>query len=156
MEVANSPVQNVSSNGGIYQAGDIKYRDVNNDGVVDTYDMVPMGYPTTPEIQYGFGASFGYKQFDFSFFFQGQSNYSFFLDAANMAPFVEVTKDGKKGNRTLLNWIANSAWTESNPNPYAKWPRLSPDSGSGAAGNNNNFVRSNYLSLIHISEPTRH
>lgn len=144
MEVANSPVQNVSSNGGIYQAGDIKYRDVNNDGVVDTYDMVPMGYPTTPEIQYGFGASFGYKQFDFSFFFQGQSNYSFFLDAASMAPFVEVTRDGKKGNRTLLNWIANSAWTESNPNPYAKWPRLSPDSGSGAAGNNNNFVRSNY------------
>lgn len=146
MEVANSPVQNVHTAGGIYQAGDIKYRDVNGDGVVDSYDRVPMGYPTTPEIQYGFGGSFGYKDFDFSFFFQGQANYSFFLKAADMAPFVEVIPEGStlKGNRAMMNWIADAAWTESSPNPYAKWPRLSPDSGNGAAGNNNNFVQSNY------------
>lgn len=143
IEVLNSPIQQVAK-GGIYQAGDIKYRDVNGDGIVNSYDIVPMGYPANPEIQYGFGASFGYKKFDCSFFFQGQSHYSFFLDAANMAPFVEVYKDDMKGNRAMLNFIAENCWTEDNRNPYAKWPRLSPDTGDGAYGNNNNFVRSNY------------
>lgn len=150
MEVENSPVQQVSDKGGIYQAGDIKYRDINGDGIINSYDRVPMGYPTTPEIQYGFGASIGYKNFDCSFFFQGQSHYSFFLDAENMAPFVEVTVNGYKkdqyfkGNRAMLNFIAENCWTEENRNPYAKWPRLSPDTGNGAYGNNNNFQASSY------------
>lgn len=144
MEVANSPKQQVSSAGGIYQAGDIKYRDVNDDGVVNSYDIVPMGYSANPEIQYGFGASFGYKNFDCSFFFQGQSHYSFFLDAGSMTPFVEVTSGGMKGNRAMLDFIADNCWTEENRNPYAKWPRLSSDTGNDAYGNNNNNVRSNY------------
>lgn len=144
MEVENSPIQQVSSQGGVYQAGDIKYRDINGDGVINSYDRVPMGYPTTPEIQYGFGASIGYKNFDCSFFFQGQSHYSFFLNAEQMAPFVEVYSNNMKGNRAMLNFIADNCWTEENRNPYAKWPRLSADSGNGAYGNNNNFVTSSY------------
>ena len=42
-------------------AGDIKYRDVNGDGKISELDKVPIGYPTTPEINYGFGLSVGYK-----------------------------------------------------------------------------------------------
>jgi TonB-linked SusC/RagA family outer membrane protein len=141
-EVSNSPVQLVGQ--GIYQAGDIKYRDINDDGVIDEYDIVPMGYPQTPEIQYGFGGSFGYKSFDISAFFQGQARYSFFLSASSMAPFVEVTSGGMKGNRAMLSFIADNVWTETNRDLYAKWPRLSPDTGSTAYGNRNNFVNSNY------------
>ena len=53
--------------------GDIKYKDINNDGIIDINDEVPIGYPTTPKIIYGFGLSSKYKHFDFSFFFQGSS-----------------------------------------------------------------------------------
>lgn len=143
-EVNNSPVQQVTTGIGEYKAGDIKYRDINGDGVINSYDMVKMGYSSNPEIQYGIGGSIGYKDFDFSMFWQGSSRFSFFLDAASMAPFVEVYSDGKKGNRAMLNFITESVWTETNRDVYATWPRLSPDTGSAAVGNNNNFVQSNY------------
>ena len=143
-EVSNSPIQQVNSGVGSYQAGDIKYRDINNDGVINSFDMVKMGYTVNPEVQYGIGGSIGYKNFDFSMFLQGSSRFSFFLDAESMAPFVEVYSGGKKGNRAMMNFIAESVWTETNRDIYAKWPRLSPDTGSSAVGNNNNFVRSNF------------
>ncbi len=50
-------------------AGDIKYRDVNKDGKITDLDQVPIGYPKEPEIVYGFGASYGYKNWDISVFF---------------------------------------------------------------------------------------
>ncbi|KAA6305813.1 TonB-dependent receptor SusC, partial [termite gut metagenome] len=74
-EIRNSPRQDF----GDYMPGDIKYKDINGDGVVNSNDMVPMGYPTKPEIQYGFGLSTGYKNFDFSFFLQGNARVSFFI-----------------------------------------------------------------------------
>ena len=143
-EVLNSPVQMVNGSNALYQAGDIKYRDINNDGVIDQFDIVPMGYPTNPEIQYGIGGSFGFKNFDISAFVQGSSHFSFFMNAQAMAPFVAVTSDGNMGNRAMLNFIKESLWTETNRDLYAQWPRLSPDAGSDAIGNTNNFVNSNY------------
>ncbi len=147
-EVLNSPVQMVNGNSVVYQAGDIKYRDINGDGVINTFDIVPIGYPTNPEIQYGIGGSFGYKNFDVSVFVQGSSRFSFFLDANKMAPFVNVTLVEKgverRGNRAMLNFIKESLWTETNRDLYAHWPRLSPEAGNSAVGNANNFVRSNY------------
>lgn len=144
-EVSNSPLQQVSSSGGHYQAGDIKYRDINQDGIINEFDIVPIGYPSAPEIQYGFGGSFGYKNLDLSLFFQGSSRFSFFLDPNAMAPFVEVSSGGQRGNRAMLNFIAESVWTETDRDVYAQWPRLSADRlGASAMGNNNNFVRSNY------------
>ena len=44
--MANSPKQQF----GEYTAGDIKYKDINRDGIIDEQDIVPIGYPTTPEI----------------------------------------------------------------------------------------------------------
>ena len=67
-DVANSPRQFGSTQ---VMAGDIKYRDLNGDGIINDRDMAPIGYPTTPEIQYGFGSSIGINAFDFSFFFNG-------------------------------------------------------------------------------------
>lgn len=64
-EAINSPVQ-FGTPGVTYGAGDIKYRDINNDGKITSDDKVPIGYSVTPEIVYGFGFSMGYKGFDFS------------------------------------------------------------------------------------------
>src|SRR5690606_38213104 len=83
-EVANSPRQNF----GRYEAGDIKYRDINGDGQITALDQVPIGFPTMPEIVYGFGFSFGYKGLDVSSFFQGASRESFWIDPHATTPFV--------------------------------------------------------------------
>lgn len=116
-EIDNSPHQDY----GEYMAGDIKYKDVNNDGVVNSNDRVALGYPTVPEIQYGFGVSMGYKAVDFSFFFQGNAHTSFFINAGDggIAPFVN--------RRNALSIIANDYWSETNPNIHAFWPRLSTE-----------------------------
>ena len=119
-DIANSPIQTF----GDYLAGDIKYKDINNDGRIDTNDEVAIGHSTTPEIIYGFGASAGFKDFDFSFFFQGSARSSFFVDALNTAPFIDTSPD-KIGNNALLQVWADDHWSENNRDLYAAWPRLS-------------------------------
>lgn len=124
-EIENSPKQDF----GEYMAGDIKYKDINGDGIINDNDRIPMGYPTVPEIQYGFGLSSGYKSFDFSFFFQGNKNVSFFINSTatsnpgtgeyGIAPFAN--------RRNALSIIAEDYWSETNPNVHAFWPRLSTD-----------------------------
>jgi len=118
-EVANSPEQNFGGNIPT-AAGDIKYKDINEDGVINDLDKVAIGYPYTPEVIYGFGASLGYKGFDFSFFFQGSARSSFWIDPKEVAPFYN-------GQRGLMDVIAQDVWTEDNRNVYAFWPRLSEE-----------------------------
>ena len=122
-DVLNSPAQPNSP-----IAGDIKYRDLNDDGVIDILDQAPIGYPTVPEINYGFGISAGYKGWDFSFFFNGLSRRSFWIDYNNVSPFFN-TWGGRvnAANNSLAKFIADSHWSENNRNPYAVWPRLSPN-----------------------------
>ncbi|WP_372755760.1 SusC/RagA family TonB-linked outer membrane protein [Mariniflexile sp.] len=117
-EVANSPTQF-----GDVRGGDIKYRDINNDGVINNSDRVPIGLPTTPELIYGFGGTLGYKDFDFSFFFQGSGRSSFFINPASIQPFY-INGRSESG---LLKAIADDHWSEDNRNIYALWPRLSTD-----------------------------
>ena len=78
-EIDNSPSQFGVS---YLKPGDIKYKDINGDGVIDTNDEVPIGYSDIPEIVYGFGLSANYKGFDLSVFFQGIANTTFFLGGA--------------------------------------------------------------------------
>jgi TonB-linked SusC/RagA family outer membrane protein len=119
----NSPDQfgrREAAEGG-YMAGDIKYVDVNKDGKIDQNDRVPIGYPDVPEITYGFGLSSGWKDWDFSFFFQGSARSSFFIDPQKIAPFVGST------HRNALKVIAEDYWSHDNPDPYAFWPRMSTE-----------------------------
>ena len=124
-EALNSPKQNF----GVYGGGDIKFRDVNGDGQVTPLDMVPIGYPTDPEIIYGFGLSAGLKNFDLSCFFQGSARSSFWIDPAATAPFAHYNYPNEPYKGTLSNQVlkayADSYWSEENRNLYALWPRLS-------------------------------
>ena len=120
-EIVHSPKQDF----GEYMPGDIKYKDVNGDGSVNTNDRVAMGYPTKAEMQYGLGLSAGYKNFDLSFFFQGNARVSIFINPSmggddgneGIAPFI--------GFRNALPIVANNYWSETAPDPHAFWPRLS-------------------------------
>lgn len=121
--------------GYIPQPGDIKYVDQpdangNCDGIINTNDRVYMGYPEDPEIVYGFGPSMKYKNWDFSFFFQGAARTSILMSGFH--PF------GKNATRGVMKFIADDYWSESNPNPNAAYPRLTRDT------NANNTVNSSY------------
>ena len=122
-EILNSPFQDF----GEYMAGDIKYKDINGDGVINNNDRISMGYPTVPEIQYGFGMSVGYKSFDFSFFFQGNKNVSFFINATDQSSNDNYGIAPFAGRRNALSIIAEDYWSETNPNIHAFWPRLSTE-----------------------------
>ena len=125
-EAANSPSQ--QSFGSQYGGGDIKYTDVNGDGEITTADRVPIGYPTSPEIIYGFGLSVGYKGIDCSVFFQGLANESFWIDAEQTAPFVSYYDSSTKttyNTTQLLKAYADSHWSEDNQDIYALYPRYS-------------------------------
>ncbi|MDR1340979.1 MAG: SusC/RagA family TonB-linked outer membrane protein, partial [Prevotellaceae bacterium] len=126
-EVKNAPTQF-----GKYGAGDIKYKDINGDKIIDDNDQVPIGYPTTPEINYGFGVSLGYKNLDFSCFFQGSARSSFWIDPERTAPFVNRSDANVDNslhefttNRALLKYWAEDHWSEDDRNIHAQWPRLS-------------------------------
>jgi len=125
-EVKNSPTQFGSE----VRGGDIKYKDLNNDGKITSLDYAPIGWPSSPEINYGFGLSGGYKSFDLSFFFQGLARESFWITPSSIAPFIS-------NQSALLEKIANDHWTEANQNVHAFWPRYNYEQST-----NNNQVSS--------------
>lgn len=122
-DIANSPVQTF----GEYLPGDIKYKDVNKDGVINSQDVVPIGVSYTPEVVYGFGASLGYKSFDLSCFFQGATNVSFFVNSQATNPFMSIGISGIEGRTVngMMQAVADSYWSESHRDSYAQFPRLS-------------------------------
>ena len=106
--------------------GDIKYvdqpdRDGNYDGRITDDDKVPLGV-SVPKIIYGFGPSIGYKNWDFSVFFQGRGNVALML--SNIAPF------GNSYRRGVLEFIDKDHWSPDNQNPNAKYPRLTENDNS--------------------------
>ncbi len=66
-DIDNSPKQTF----GEYRVGDIKYQDVNGDGVINSQDQIAMGYTNLPEMIYGFGATAQWKNWDVNVFFSG-------------------------------------------------------------------------------------
>lgn len=121
-DIANSAESTISNIA--VAPGDVKFldqpdNDGNYDGVIDPDDRVAMGYPTIPEIVYGFGPSIVYKNWDFSFFFQGAANVSLMMQGSDgFSPF------GATYNRNVLSWIADDYWSSNNQNPQAAFPRL--------------------------------
>lgn len=130
-EAASSPPQYIGTS--VYGGGDIKYLDVNRDGKITEADRVPLGYPTVPEIVYGFGISTGFKGLDFSVFFQGAGRQSFWINASGTAPFINDAQ--------ILKAYADSYWSEENQNVYALWPRLSPTLSSNNTATSTWFMR---------------
>lgn len=135
-EIAEWPDQ--SQLGASIRPGDIKYRDVDGDGQITSEDQVMLSpYNSIPRIQYGLGLNLTYKRLDFGVFFNGSAQRKIMIN--NIKPFVAddgtVTLD-----KNLMQWIADSHWSESNPDPHAGYPRL----GTTSADVANNMVASSY------------
>ena len=127
-----------STLGGLLGPGDIKYKDVNGDGVIDSYDkVVGVGHPTVPEIVYGFGLNIEYKGFYASVFFQGTGNCSVLLGGntpEGWYPFAWGV------DQSSYRTFALDRWTESNPSQNVLMPRLHKDNTNNA----NNQVASTW------------
>lgn len=108
--------------------GDIKYMDVNGDGVIDDYDIAPIGNSNIPKFQYGFALAASWRSFDVNVFFRGASQVDYFMGGAGFYPFA----GGETGNiLTIVNnpsnrWIPSDiSGDKSTENPNARFPRLS-------------------------------
>lgn len=123
-EARNSPVQQFSTNGKLPKGGDIKYRDLNSDGVINWDDRTYIGLPTTPEVVYGFGFSGTYKQWDLSAFFQGVARTSLFIDPERVSPFIPSPDPYIGGNTQVVKEFAESHWSEENQDIFAMYPRM--------------------------------
>ena len=97
--------------------GDIKYLDVDGDGAITPMDKKPIGGTWDPQLIYGFGANLSYKDWDFSFFFQGNGRTYRFIGSSDFIPSANGL-----GN-FLTNY--NDRWTEDNPSQDVFYPRAS-------------------------------
>ena len=115
-DIANSPQQKLSST---VLPGDIKYADLNGDGIIDPYDRTYIGNPRTPEIMYGFGLALAYKGWDFSIGFTGAARTSMFLTSEDMWPFsLEYPRYNVSREYYDHRWVAGA------DNSKAKYPAV--------------------------------
>ncbi|MBP1614398.1 MAG: TonB-dependent receptor [Bacteroidetes bacterium] len=122
-DIQNSPKQEF----GNYLPGDIKYKDVNGDGVVNSDDNIPLQYSGTPQIQYGFATEFNWKNLNVSILLEGVSRVKYFRGGNMYNPFSGrdtgnvITDYANPNNRWISAEISGNPTTE---NPNAKYPRL--------------------------------
>ena len=121
---------------GTVKAGDIKYKDLNNDGQIDAYDQTYISRGDVPTTVYGFGFTVGWKDLSVGMMFQGVAGAERVLNGSSVNPF-----NGGGGSGNLYSNIGDR-WTEDNPDQNAFYPRLSY--GSETTSNINNFQRSTW------------
>lgn len=134
-EIDSSPMQTMAAQ---LRPGDIRYKDMNGDNIINKYDMVFM-QSNTPEIIYGFGFSAIWKGIDFSVFFQGLGHCNTFLPE-DITPFYYANERGN-----ILQHVADNVFIPAdisgNPeteNYNALYPRMAQ------SNDRNNTVRSSY------------
>lgn len=104
---------------GPVRPGDIRYVDLNNDGIIDALDRTAIGGTEDPRVVFGFGLNLRYKNFDFGTFFQGMGQTYRIIGGAN---FIPGSANGSMGN-ILTNVV--DRWTVDNPRQDVFYPRLS-------------------------------
>ena len=105
------------------QPGDIRYVDLNGDGVINTNDRKAIGYRDIPEIYYGFGASVEWRGIDFAVFFKGVDHVSLnMISQAKLLMTGITSTDGRPETSNMISDLYGNYWTPERPN--AKYPRL--------------------------------
>ena len=136
-EIDRSPIQFSEGAHSLLRSGDIKYADLNGDGIINDDDQMPIGYCDIPEITYGFGGAIEWKGLDFSIFFQGTGRVSIFEEGDAILPF----SSGYANNDGFYKDVVANHWSEANPDPNARYPRLVDPAN---AQNHNNMKRSSF------------
>jgi len=136
-EIDAAPIQRFS---GTVKPGDIRYRDINGDGVIDNFDFVQKDYTNVPTSYYGFGAALNYKGFDFTVLFQGTRGRTI---------QIESLVNSGTTNTGYINQFSVDRWTPETA-ATAKYPRLALADRGNNTQVSDYWVRSgNYLRLKH-------
>lgn len=127
-EIDASPTQTFST----VRPGDIKYKDINGDGVIDANDVTKIGYSTAcPELFYSFHIGAEWKGLGFDAMFQGVGRYSAVLNTSGYYW-------GLINNTSLAQHVYDNRWSPTNNVATAEFPRLSSSS------NANNYQTSTF------------
>ncbi|RYE17300.1 MAG: TonB-dependent receptor, partial [Sphingobacteriaceae bacterium] len=102
-------------NGTALQPGDLRYQDLNGDGIINVFDQRAIGHPNLPNTTLGLNLQANYKGFSVSVLFQGSFNYSFAIVGTGIEPF-----------QSQFQPIHLERWTPSNSTD-ALFPRLTQD-----------------------------
>lgn len=108
------------------KAGDVKYKDLNGDNLIDANDVSAIGYPTYPLLNGNMQMGLSWKGFDFSMTWAGAFKTSRLVSSIYRTPF------GETGTNSLLQYMIDDAWTPEKGN-NAKAPAISL---SGSKSNN--------------------
>ena len=134
-DIRNSPKQTF----GDVMPGDLKYKDVNGDGIIDGGDSVAIGATEKPNLIYGVGLSARWKSFDFNVHFQGAGKSSYCIQGPSVYAFSEKEIGNVLPDLVEGRWIDSSiSGTEATMNTNASYPRLS------YGGNSNNYRASTF------------
>lgn len=117
-EIDNSPEQQIGT--GIVRVGDIKYRDLNGDGKVNSDDITMISkYGRIPRLMYGFGGTLNYKKWDFGFFFTGVG-----CRSISLANKLDPKQDVFGRNINILRWVNDNYFDPDKGNFDAQYPLL--------------------------------
>ena len=132
-ELANRPYNNFTSNRATL--GDIRYVDLNGDGIINNEDIAPIGYPNFPQYSYGIKVGFKYSGFDINALFSGTANGSYYVNPGLSMPFYKYA-----GN--AWQWEYDGRWT---PERYAAGEKITyPRSIFSPNTTDNNYQTSDY------------
>lgn len=103
----------------IIHPGDIKYKDLNGDGVINANDQTYFGFPRNPELMFGFGGTVAWKGVDMSIFFTGAARTNLFLQGRSTFAFL----DGVDTYNVMREYYDNR-WVPGADNTNAKYPSV--------------------------------
>lgn len=137
-EIENAPKQRFSGN---VKPGDIRYKDINNDGVIDNLDFVTTDYTDIPKSYFGFGASAKYAGFDVSVLFQG---------VAGRTIQISSLVNAGTSNTGYINQFSAYRWTPATAET-ALYPRLTMNDRANNTQNSDYWLRSgDFIRLKHV------
>lgn len=115
--------------------GDIKYKDLNGDGIIDNKDIAPIGYPNYAQYHFGIKLGVGYKGFEARVLFNGSKNGSFYMPSGFAIPYIL-----SGGN--AWQWMYDGRWT---PEKAASGAKITyPRATYNYSYSDNNFLTSDF------------
>ncbi len=128
-EIINAPIQNGTLGNSREMPGDFQYRDVNNDGVIDGNDVIPLAWGGDPKLHYGLIFDLKWKNLDFNMLWQGSGKYSvrFTHNYATM-----LWNDGNMPEYFFDRWHLSDQFNPNSEWIKEEWPpvRRQPDVGA--------------------------
>lgn len=132
-ELANRPYNTYTSNAATL--GDIRYKDLDGDGLINQNDIAPIGLPNYAMYHFNVRMQMGYKGFDLKLLFTGSADGSYYLSSGYTIPFYKNAGNAWK-------WQYDGRWT---PEKYAAGePITYPRATYAATSSHNNYLTSDY------------